>query len=125
MVCPSTVGWYSIGPRPTALDLAIHTQLLPYNESPLFLQLHPNSHVQGSNLPLSIYESVVDIVAGKSVTKFVKIAGEDGGYRIETGEAERIAVESASRTAVANASTGGRAGQESSESTRGWFLYPH
>lgn len=59
----------------------------------------------------------MDIVAGKSVLKFVRIAGEEGGYKIETGEAERIAVESASRTALA-ASGSSRQGQESVESSR-------
>ena len=116
------VGWYTVGTQPTPLDLAIHTQLLVYNESPIFLQLHPTGNSSsssaanaGSNLPLDLYESIVDIVNGKSETRFVRIAGEDGGYRVETGEAERIAVESASRTAVASAS-GNKAGQESSES---------
>ena len=114
-----------MGTQPTPLDLAIHTQLLAYNESPIFLQLHPagtsapstSSGNVGSNLPLDIYESIVDIVNGKSETRFVRIAGEDGGYRVETGEAERIAVESASRTAVASAS-GNKAGQERNESAR-------
>lgn len=112
-----------MGTQPTPLDLSLHTQLLAYNESPIFLQLHPTDASSssagsvGSNLPLDIYESIVDIVSGKSETRFVRIAGEDGGYRVETGEAERIAVESASRTAVASAS-GNKAGRESSESAR-------
>ena len=116
----NAVGWYTVGRSPTFLDLSLHTQLLVYNESPIFLTLSPNnlSHSKAGNLPIEIYQSVVDIIAGRSMSKFVKIAGEEGGYRIETGEAERIAVESASRQAVALA-TGNRAGQESSESTRG------
>ena len=120
----SPVGWYTVGATPTPLDLSIHTQLLAYNESPLFLQLSPSSisaprpgAAKGHNLPLEIYESVVDIVGVKSVNRFVRIAGEEGGYRIETGEAERIAVESASRQAVANTSNS-HAGAESSESVR-------
>ncbi|KAL7009128.1 hypothetical protein EMMF5_001326 [Cystobasidiomycetes sp. EMM_F5] len=117
-------GWYTVGSEPSPLDLQLHTQLLLHNESPLFLQLSPASinnarpgAASGHNLPIEIYESVVDIIGGESVHRFVKIASEEGGYRIETGEAERIAVESASRQAVANAS-GSRAGQESTESVR-------
>lgn len=76
-----------------------------------------------SKLPLDIYESVVDTASGKSETKFVKVPTEAGGYKVETYEAERIAVETASRLTVsdatANASTaqGGKAPQETVEST--------
>lgn len=111
------VGWYTVGNRPTSLDLSLHTQLLAYNESPLLLILSASgitssarTSTSSSNLPLDIYESIVDIAGEKSVNKFVRIAGGDassssgggGGYKIETGEAERIAVESASRQAVAS-----------------------
>jgi COP9 signalosome complex subunit 6 len=123
------VGWYSIGSTPLTSDLALHTQILTYNESPIFLQLHPDAmQASGSSdsraaskLPLDIYESVVDIAGGKSETKFVKIATEAGGYKVETYEAERIAVESASKVGAASAGTagqGGKAQQETTESTR-------
>lgn len=129
------VGWYSVGEAPSASDLSLHTQLLQYNESPIFLQLHPNAiqapsapggsgKVAASKLPLDIYESVIDIAGGKSETKFVKIATEAGGYKVETYEAERIAVETASRatvsdaTASASAGQGGKGPQETTESTR-------
>ncbi|KAK9897723.1 Mov34-domain-containing protein [Cystobasidium minutum MCA 4210] len=128
------LGWYSVGHTPQASDLSIHTQLLAYNESPVFLQLHPDAiqppsapggstKVAASKLPLDIYESVVDTASGKSETKFVKVPTEAGGYKVETYEAERIAVETASRLTVsdatANASTaqGGKAPQETVEST--------
>lgn len=96
--------------------------------------MHPNAiqapsapggsgKVAASKLPLDIYESVVDIAGGKSETKFVKIAPEAGGYKVETYEAERIAVETASRITVsdaaANASTSqsSKGTQETPEST--------
>lgn len=99
----------------------------------MFLQLHPNAiqapsspggsgKVAASKLPLDIYESIVDIAGGKSETKFVKIGTDAGGYKVETYEAERIAVETASRITVsdsaANASTsqGGKSAQETPES---------
>lgn len=125
-----SVGWYSIGAAPTPSDLSIHTQLLAYNESPIFLQLHPDtlqsqSSSSGavSKLPLDMYESIVDIAGGKSETKFIRIATEAGGYRVETYEAERIAVETASRVSVASATAtssenqGGKGPSETGEST--------
>lgn len=133
-VCCLLVGWYSIGSTPTSSDLAIHTQLLAYNESPVFLQLHPDAiqppsapggstKVAASKLPLDIYESIVDTASGKSETKFVRIPTEAGGYKVETYEAERIAVESASRptvsdaTASASTAQGGKAPHEATETT--------
>ena len=34
------LGWYTIGDVPTPQDLEIHKQLLAYNETPIFVQLH-------------------------------------------------------------------------------------
>ncbi|KDN43673.1 Mov34-domain-containing protein [Tilletiaria anomala UBC 951] len=93
------LGWYSVGPVPTLQDVQIHQQLLGYNEAPIFLQLSPtNTRVAeaaaSGELPLSTYESTVEIVHGETKMFFVPT-----GYRIDTGEAERVAVDFASRPA--------------------------
>lgn len=98
------LGWYTVGDVPTPQDLAIHKQLFAYNETPLLLQLHQtvtsfeNAEVNGE-LPIRVYESVVELVQGETTNFFVP-----AGYKIETGEAERIAVDYASK---AGAESGG------------------
>ncbi|SPO21246.1 related to COP9 signalosome complex subunit 6 [Ustilago trichophora] len=98
------LGWYTIGDVPTPQDLEIHKQLLAYNETPLFVQLHQtvasfeNAEVNGE-LPIRVYESVVELVQGETTNFFIP-----AGYKIETGEAERIAVDHASK---AGAESGG------------------
>lgn len=98
------LGWYTIGDVPTPQDLEVHKQLLAYNETPIFVQLHPsvssfeNAEVNGE-LPIRVYESVVEMVQGETTNFFVP-----AGFKIETGEAERIAVDYASK---AGAESGG------------------
>ncbi|CBQ68056.1 related to COP9 signalosome complex subunit 6 [Sporisorium reilianum SRZ2] len=98
------LGWYTIGDIPTPQDLEIHKQLLAYNETPLLVQLHQtvssfeDAEVNGE-LPIRIYESVVELVQGETTNFFVP-----AGYKIETGEAEHIAVDHASK---AGAESGG------------------
>ncbi len=102
------LGWYTIGDVPTAQDLDIHKQLLAYNETPLLVQLSQtvstfeNAEVNGE-LPIRVYESVVELVQGETTNFFVP-----AGYKIETGEAERIAVDHASK---AGAESGGDHGK--------------
>ncbi|KAJ3128811.1 COP9 signalosome complex subunit 6 [Physocladia obscura] len=83
------LGWYSIGTHPTESDMAVHKQILNHNESPLFIQLNPLINPSlAKDLPLHVYESVVDLVDGSNTHKFAKQK-----YKIETGEAERIALD--------------------------------
>ncbi|GAA6006205.1 hypothetical protein JCM10207_000561 [Rhodosporidiobolus poonsookiae] len=89
------LGWYSIGNAPSPADLALHKQFLEYNESPLFLQLAPStssSGGSGKDLPVAVYESVVEIVNNEPTPVFAAVA-----YEIETGEAERVAVDHVSK----------------------------
>ena len=78
--------------------------MLAYNETPIFVQLHQtvssfeNAEVNGE-LPIRVYESVVEMVQGETTNFFVPV-----GFKIETGEAERIAVDHASK---AGAESGG------------------
>lgn len=61
----------------------------------MFLQLAPdNSAATASDkdLPLAIYESVVELVAGEAKPTFVPVP-----YEVVTGEAERVAVEGVSK----------------------------
>ncbi|ORX87173.1 COP9 signalosome complex subunit 6-like protein [Basidiobolus meristosporus CBS 931.73] len=87
------LGWYSVGSQPSSSDLAIHRQLMTYNESPLFLQLDPHDLTAIRNLPITIYETFVDIVDEQAQTLFIQ-----SNYKIETGEAERIAVDHVAHT---------------------------
>lgn len=67
-----------------------------YNETPLFLQLSPDSVSHGKELPVTIFESVTEIIDNAPQTKFIVAP-----YRIETGEAERVAVDHASKSTSA------------------------
>lgn len=120
------VGWYSVSsspsssqsPTPTQLDLSIHTQLLEYTDAPLLLQLDLSSNrfarAQATGeLPLRCYETVVEMASSVPAGE-EKISTNASGtktyllpipHRIETGDAERIAVEHVSRFADDSAST--------------------
>ena len=74
------LGWYSTGENPTENDIDVHKQICEINESPLFLQLNPNSN-RPSNLPVAVFESVIDIVGGEARMLFVKL-----GYILATEE---------------------------------------
>lgn len=110
------LGWYTVGEVPTPRDLEIHKQLLAYNETPLLVQLSQtvasfeNAETTGE-LPIRVYESVVEVVQGETASFFVP-----AGYKIETGEAERIAVDHASKA-------GAESGQDQ-ESTSRWPPLP-
>ncbi|CAO3680767.1 unnamed protein product [Rhizopus microsporus] len=84
------MGWYSIGVQPTELDLKLHEQFLSVNESSLFLQMNPAALANGTKqFPIEIYEPMINIVEGNQ-TRLVFIKAT---YRLETGEAECIAVD--------------------------------
>ncbi|KAG0957135.1 hypothetical protein G6F32_001434 [Rhizopus arrhizus] len=84
------MGWYSIGIQPTELDLKLHEQFLGVNESSLFLQMNPAALVNGTKqFPIEIYEPMMDMVDG-NYTRLVFIKSS---YKLETGEAERIAID--------------------------------
>lgn len=85
------LGWYSsyhTDPLADQLnnDLKTHRKLLEVNENPLYLVLSTNSH--GSDLPVTIYETIVQMENNVTSVKFNSIP-----YKIETVEAERISVD--------------------------------
>ncbi|KAJ3219193.1 hypothetical protein HDU67_002189 [Dinochytrium kinnereticum] len=93
------LGWYTVGTKPSKVDVHVHQQFLDFNESPLFLQLNPLMTAVTRDVPISLYESVIDIVDGQPQLKFVA-----SSFTIETGEAERIAVAHVAHQSNADAS---------------------
>lgn len=82
------LGWYSTGERVSKEDLDIHKQFITKNESPLYLMLSPHPKPNARELPLSLYESEMKEVDGAPTMRLTKVR-----YRIQSGEAERIAVD--------------------------------
>ncbi|KAI9336826.1 COP9 signalosome complex subunit 6-like protein [Zopfochytrium polystomum] len=96
------LGWYTIGSQPTPAHIAINEQFIEYNENPLLLQLNPAIAATSKDLPIAVYETIVDLVEGGAPQmSFAKAA-----YKVETGEAERIAVDHVAQTAGSNVTTG-------------------
>jgi COP9 signalosome complex subunit 6 len=84
------LGWYSTGSEVTAADIEVHKQLMEVNESPLYLLFDTIACGKATTkeLPISIFESELHIINDQPTNLFVKVS-----YKIETGEAERIAVD--------------------------------
>ncbi|KAH9853084.1 COP9 signalosome subunit 6 [Lenzites betulinus] len=88
------IGWYTVAERPTARHIALHEQFTPYSSTPLLLILQPSTvfvasaDSSGQSLPLKAYEPTLEIRDRKSRSVFV-----EAPYNVETGEAERIAVD--------------------------------
>lgn len=99
------LGWYSTGLQPTEDDMRIHQQLLTYNENPLFLQMAPETAQSSKDLPLTIYESATEIVDNNQVMVFVGTP-----YKVETGEAERVAVDHVNKPSAGSADSAGEFG---------------
>ena len=96
------LGWYTTGGSPTESDIHVHKQICEINESPVILKLNP--FTRNSDLPITMYESVIDLVNGEATMLFVELS-----YTLATEEAERIGVDH-----VARMSSG-----DSSESSQG------
>lgn len=84
------LGWYTTGDSADENDIKVHKQICEINESPVFLKLNPNS--RQSDLPVTLYESVIDLVAGEATMLFIQIP-----YTLATEEAERIGVDHVAR----------------------------
>jgi len=97
------LGWYSTGSDVQPSDLEIHQQILPFNESPLYLVLNPIPDPKNRDLPVTIYESELHMVNGAPATLFAKAS-----YKIETGEAERISVDHVAHITGAGATEGSK-----------------
>nr|CAD7576087.1 unnamed protein product [Timema californicum] len=84
------LGWYTTGDQPNDEDLNIHRQICQINESPILLKLNPQA--KHSDLPVTMYESVIDLVEGEATMLFVELH-----YTLATEEAERIGVDHVAR----------------------------
>ncbi|KAI1299309.1 COP9 signalosome complex subunit 6 [Halotydeus destructor] len=80
------LGWYTAGEAPTESDIKVHKQMCEINESPIFLKLAPTSGQ--AKLPITVYESVIDLVNGEATLLFVQVE-----YNLVTEEAERIGLD--------------------------------
>ncbi|XP_058124034.1 COP9 signalosome complex subunit 6 isoform X1 [Anopheles ziemanni] len=85
------LGWYTTDARPTEKHISIHKQICEINECPIMLLLDPISRNM-NQLPISLYESVIDIVQGEAMMLFVPLS-----YTLATEEAERIGVDHVAR----------------------------
>lgn len=85
------LGWYTTGAIPTEKHINIHKQICQINECPIMLLLDPTSRNM-NQLPISLHESVIDIVQGDAVMLFVPLT-----YTLATEEAERIGVDHVAR----------------------------
>jgi len=90
------LGWYCTGERPGAPEILIHKQIIELNESPLFLQLSPGGG-NCAELPVFLYESVIDMIEGQARILFVKLP-----YTLATEEAERIGLDHVARIISGN-----------------------
>mmetsp|Transcript_26643 Transcript_26643/g.31434 ORF Transcript_26643/g.31434 Transcript_26643/m.31434 type:complete len:293 (+) Transcript_26643:40-918(+) len=82
------IGWYSVGTEVVDLDTMIHREIMKYNESPLFLLMHPSPDPEAKDLPVAIYESEMHTVDEEMKMIFV-----DCPFQLETTQAERVTME--------------------------------
>jgi len=101
------LGWYNTSQKPTEEHTRIHQQFVPFNEGPLYLQLDPLISPTAKDLPIVVFESYLEISGENRKMSFVEIP-----YKIETGEAERLAVNH-----VANLSDSGNPNESKLTST--------
>ena len=66
------------------------------HESPLFLQMNPGAK-NLNNIPLSMYESIIDIVGGEARMLFIKLS-----YELATEDSERIGLDHVARISSTN-----------------------
>ncbi|KAH7883798.1 maintenance of mitochondrial structure and function-domain-containing protein [Phlebopus sp. FC_14] len=88
------IGWYTVASKPTSRHISLHEQFTGYCSTPLLLVLQPSSaaplpsDITGQTLPFKAYEPSVEIRDKKTRSVFI-----EAPYKVETGEAERIAVD--------------------------------
>eukprot|EP00040_Diaphanoeca_grandis_P018840 m.99138 g.99138 ORF g.99138 m.99138 type:complete len:332 (+) comp27132_c0_seq1:148-1143(+) len=84
------LGWYTTGAEVTANHLVVHKQVMKQNEGALFLLLDPSPKASARELPLNLYEPVMEFSTSdeEQNVAFTKI-----GYTLATEEAERIGVD--------------------------------
>lgn len=89
------LGWYSTGELQPDADIKVHKQICQINESPVFLKLNPQG--RSAELPVCIFESVIDLVDNEAKMRFVELP-----YVLATEEAERIGVDHVARVSASD-----------------------
>lgn len=79
-------------------DVYLHKQVCTINESPLFLKLNPFG--RHTDLPVSIFESVIDFIDDQPNILFIELE-----YSLATDEAERIGVDHIAKHSAAPGSS--------------------
>ncbi|KIY67592.1 COP9 signalosome subunit 6 [Cylindrobasidium torrendii FP15055 ss-10] len=84
------IGWYTITPSVTSKHIALHNQFTGHCATPLLLVLSSSNDTPSSDqsLPFKAYEPTFELRERVSRVVFV-----EAPYTVETGEAERIAVD--------------------------------
>lgn len=90
------LGWYTTGDAPCESDIKVHKQICEINESPILLKLNPQAK-HTDQLPICLYESVIDLVNGQATMLLVELQ-----YTLATEEAERIGVDHVARVSTAD-----------------------
>ncbi|KAH9968760.1 COP9 signalosome subunit 6 [Russula dissimulans] len=90
------IGWYTVAPHPTQRHITLHEQFSQYCSNPLLLILQPiqtnGVNVTLGHLPLKAYEPTIEIRDRSPRSVYI-----EAPFSVETGEAERIAVDTAAR----------------------------
>lgn len=84
------LGWYTTGDSVSESDVKVHKQICEIYESPVFLKLNPVG--RHTELPVAMYESIIDLVSGEATMLFVELL-----YTLSTEEAERIGLDHMAR----------------------------
>lgn len=93
------MGWYSNGNSIKDSDIELQKQIEIINESAFFLLIDTDPHPDSKELPIYIYESHLKVVNEEAKLLFAKIE-----YKIESGDAERLAVDHVARFSTSTTS---------------------
>jgi len=100
------LGWYTTGDQVLSTDIDIHRSptITEFNESPLFLILDAVACTRKTTkeIPIFIYESEMHMIDDKPINLFVRVP-----FKIETGDAERIAVDHVAKISPTGNTQGG------------------
>lgn len=89
------LGWYTTGGPPNESDIKVHKQICEINESPILLKMNPLAKT--TDLPVTLFESVIDLVNGEATMLLVELS-----YTLATEEAERIGVDHVARMSTSD-----------------------
>jgi COP9 signalosome complex subunit 6 len=95
------LGWYSTGESPEDEDVHVHKQILEVHESPLFIQMNPAAKSL-NDLPISMYESSIDIVNGEMGRQETRMVFMKIKYDLTTEDSERIGLDHVAKISTAN-----------------------